>query len=234
MGRDYSVVGRAMAAPARAAMLDALMDGSSRPAGELAGAAGIGASTASEHLGVLVDAGLVEARTRGRHRFYRLRDASVATALEHLGGLCPDLPTRVHRRSREAAELAEARLCYDHLAGRLGVALTAGMRRRGWLTDELTLTDRGAEGLDGQGIDVLALRGRRRPLTRTCLDWTERQDHLAGAVGAAVAALFLDRGWVRRRRSGRGLVITPGGLAALRETWRTEVADRPASAPARA
>ncbi|WP_456789172.1 ArsR/SmtB family transcription factor [Cellulomonas sp. P5_C5] len=217
MGRDFSVIGRALAAPARSTFVDLLMDGSRRPAGELAAAAGVSAATASEHLSVLVDAGLVRCDPRGRQRFYSLADDSVAAALERLGHLCPPTPVASYRRSRDARDLARARLCYDHLAGRLGVELLESMQRSAWLTPQLTPTGRAA--LADLGIPVDDLEARTRPTVRTCPDWTERRPHLAGGLGAAVATLVTERGWVRRRHRGRGLDVTREGADALLRVW---------------
>jgi len=220
VGRDFSVVGRALAAPARSTFVDLLMDGSRRPAGELARAAGVSAATASEHLAVLVDAGLVRCEPRGRQRFYALADDSVAAALERLGHLCPSAPTTSFRHAREARDLARARLCYDHLAGRLGVELLEAMQRSGWLTSrDVSLTAPGRASLTGLGLPVDDLAARRRPLVRACPDWTERRPHLAGGLGAALAAHFVERDWVRRRTRGRGLDITQAGSEALARTW---------------
>ena len=223
MGRDFSPLGRALAAPARSVFLDLLMDGSSRPASELAAAARVGASTASEHLAVLLDAGLVVCEAHGRRRFYALADPAVADALEALGTLCPQTATASLRQSREARALAEARLCYDHLAGRLGVSVTEALVGSGWLDGDLAPTGAAAPSFAELGIDLDGLRRGRRPLTRACPDWTQRRSHLAGALGAALAQHFLGQGWVRRRPAGRGLVVTDGGRAALRRWWRLEL-----------
>ncbi|MFD7918077.1 ArsR/SmtB family transcription factor [Streptomyces sp. NPDC059740] len=219
--RDFTAVGKALATPARSVFLNLLMDGTSRPAGELARAAGVAASSASEHLTVLVEAGLVTCTARGRHRYYRLADAEVAAALEALGSLTAPTPVAGYRRCREAEHLATARFCYDHLAGRLGMALADAWVGAGWLTDRdaLALTAEGAAGLWSLGVDVDAAVSARRTTTRACLDWTERRPHLAGAVGAAVGQRFLQAGWVVRHRSGRGLDVTEAGHALLRERW---------------
>ena len=220
MGRDFAVIGRALAAPARSVFVDLLMDGSRRPAGELAAAAGVSAATASEHLAVLVDAGLVRCDPRGRQRFYSLADDSVAAALEQLGHLCPPTPASSYRRPREARDLARARLCYDHLAGRLGVELLESMQRSAWLDPEdARVTATGRTALAGLGIPVGDLEARSRPVVRTCPDWTERRPHLAGGLGAALATLFAERGWVRRRARGRGLDVTRDGTEELLRVW---------------
>lgn len=223
--RDFAAVGKALAAPARSVLLNLLMDGTHRPAGELARAAGVGASTASEHLAVLVEAELVACEARGRHRYYRLAGPEVASALEALGVLTDARPVSGLRRSRQAEHLAAARFCYDHLAGRLGTALATAWTEGGWLAgrDELTLTTEGAAGLRDIGVDVDTALRARRATTRACLDWTERRPHLAGALGAAVGRRFLDAEWVRRARSGRGLTVTEAGHALLRREWDLEL-----------
>ncbi|MFI2102324.1 ArsR/SmtB family transcription factor [Isoptericola sp. NPDC019693] len=225
--RDFTEVGRALSAPARSVMIGLLMDGTARPAGELARAAGVGASAASEHLAVLVSAGLVTGRARGRHRYYALAGPRVAAALEALGTLAAPAPApRVGlRRSREADRLATARFCYDHLAGRLGVGLAEAWVAQGWLADRevLALTGAGADGMRGLGVDVDGALAARRPTTRACLDWTERRVHLAGALGAAVGTRFLDAGWVART-AGRGLRLTASGQDVVRATCGVELA----------
>ncbi len=225
--RDFTAVGSALSTPARSAFLNLLMDGTSRPAGELARSAGVSASTASEHLTVLVDAGLVTCRANGRHRYYSLAGQEVATVLESLGVLADAAPVSGYRHSRRAEYLAAARFCYDHLAGRLGIGLTEAWVRSGWLAgrDELALTDAGAVGLRGIGVDVDGAVTARRATTRACLDWTERRPHLAGSLGSAVGTRFLDAGWVTRHRSGRGLDVTGAGHKLVRAEWGIDLAD---------
>lgn len=224
--RDLTVLGKALAAPARSAMVNLLMDGSRRPASELARAAGVGAPAASEHLRVLVDAGVATSQPHGRHRYYALASPEVAAALEALGALTDGPAATGYRLSKEAERLAQARFCYDHLAGRLGIALTDAWLERGWLADpdHLLLTDHGADALTEVGVDVAAAVAVRRPTTRACLDWTERRPHLAGALGAAVGRRFLDAGWVTRRRGTRGLAVTVSGERQLDEEWGIRLA----------
>lgn len=194
------------------------MDGSSRPASELASAAGVSASTASEHLAVLVDAGILVVATHGRRRLYRIADGRIAASLEQLGLLCPPTDDLGYSRTRDARRLADARFCYDHLAGRLGVALTESMSDHGWLGDDLELSPSGDVALTERGIDLPALRAGRRRLTRPCADWTERRPHLAGALGAAVAAHLVAQRWIEREQP-RAVRITRAGRAALTEVW---------------
>jgi DNA-binding transcriptional ArsR family regulator len=227
--RDFTAVGRALSTPARSTFLNLLMDGTRRPAGELAQAAGVSPSTASEHLGALVGAGLVTCQNQGRHRYYSLAGGEVAAALESLGMLADAAPVSGYRRSRRAEYLAAARFCYDHLAGRLGTGLTEAWVRSGWLAgrDELTLTDAGAVGLREIGVDVDGAVVARRATTRACLDWTERRPHLAGALGSAVGSRFLEAGWVTRHRSGRGLDVTAAGRELVRTAWGVDMGDTP-------
>ncbi|QTX04334.1 ArsR/SmtB family transcription factor [Agromyces archimandritae] len=224
MTKDLSAIGRALAVPARSAILAALIDGSRRPASELAGIAGVSPSTASEHLGVLVDAGLLQVEARGRRRFYRIASPDVAVALEALGGLSPAVPVTGYRGHREAEDLAGARFCYDHLAGRLGVALADGLVARGLLVAEsLDLAPGASDGFTGLGVDLAGIRGTRT-LVRACPDWTERRPHLAGALGAHLAARFLDAGWIRRRAgSRRGVELTGEGARGLAGEWGIEL-----------
>jgi DNA-binding transcriptional ArsR family regulator len=231
VGRDFTELGRALSAPARSTIINLLMDGSSRPAGELAASAGVRPSTASEHLAALMTAGILTCVPYGRRRFYRIADADVAAALEQLGHLCPPSAPISYRQTRDARRMAHARFCYDHLAGHLGVALTDAMVARDWLEGrELLVTAQGRHHLPRCGIDIQQLAQRKRPLTRSCPDWTERRPHLAGALGAAIASLFLTQGWVRRNRRSRGLTVTPAGSAALNDLWHAPVnVDTPAS-----
>ncbi|MBM7503726.1 ArsR/SmtB family transcription factor [Agromyces aurantiacus] len=218
MPQDFTPIGRALSAPARSDIVNLLMDGSSRPAGELASAAGVSASTASEHLAILVDSGILAVEANGRRRMYRVADARTAAALEQLGLLCPPAEDVGYYRTRDARRLADARFCYDHLAGRLGVALTESMSEHGWLGADLALSPTGDAALTERGIDVAALRAGRRRLTRPCADWTERRPHLAGAVGASVAAHFLAMKWIERGHP-RAVRVTRAGRAALTDVW---------------
>lgn len=224
--RDFSALGKALASPARSVILSLLMDGTIRPAGELARAAGVSASTASEHLAVLVDSGLVTCTARGRGRYYRLTGPDVAHALETLGHIVPAAPTTGYTGARAAQKLASGRFCYDHLAGQLGVGLAQGWVAAGWLDDpdHLRLTPVGRDGFADLGVDIVEVDRLRRPTTRACLDWTERRPHLAGALGAAVADLCLVSDWVVRRPGSRGVRVTEAGAAVFRRRWGVSLA----------
>ncbi|MEV5981538.1 winged helix-turn-helix domain-containing protein [Streptomyces sp. NPDC052114] len=204
----------------RAACLLALLDGRAWTAGELARHAGVAASTASEHLGKLVAGGLLAEERQGRHRYVRLTDARAAQLVEDLAAhVTPGTPARP-RSLREAgagAAMARGRTCYDHLAGRLGITITAAMTARGLLRQDtgFALTDQGIAWFGELGIE-LAHTGRR-PLARACLDWTERRPHLAGAAGAALCRHALETGWCERIGSERAVRLTPAGSRALAE-----------------
>lgn len=217
---DVAAVAQLIANPARAAMLDALFDGGEQPSGALAAAAGVAPSTASEHLARLARAGLVAVETRGRERRVRLAGPEVSDALEALSAIAPQRPARTLRGSDRIRALRAARTCYDHLAGALGVAVTDALCGRRLLhRDDLSLTARGNRELREFGLDAENLRRGSRPLTRACLDWSERRHHLAGALGAALCDEILRRGWVERLPERRALRLTPAGASGLADAF---------------
>ncbi|MEV5090193.1 ArsR/SmtB family transcription factor [Streptomyces griseoincarnatus] len=202
----------------RAACLLALLDGRAWTAGELARHCGVAASTLSEHLGKLVGGGMLAEERQGRHRYVRLADARVAQLVEDLTAhIAPDAaePPRGLRQSGADSAMARGRTCYDHLAGRLGIAVTDALTARGLLRQDtgFALTDAGLDWFGALGVD-LGRRGRR-PLARACLDWTERRPHLAGAAGAALCRHLLDQGWCVRIGSSRAVKVTGTGERAL-------------------
>lgn len=231
-GAALAALAALLADPTRAAFCSALLDGRAWTAGELARHARVAPSTASEHLSRLVAGGLLAEERQGRHRYVRLATPAVATLLEDLtsfaesGGRGTAAPRTLGEATRLSAE-ARARTCYDHLAGRLGVAVADALLARGLVADEagLAVTERGRDWLAAQAIELPPRTGRRggRPVVRSCLDWTERRSHLGGALGAALCRTALDRAWVERIGSGRALRVTPDGGRALRELLGVEV-----------
>jgi DNA-binding transcriptional ArsR family regulator len=218
---NLAAVASLVAEPARAAMLMSLFDGRARPAGELAYAAGVTPQTASSHLAKLLDGGLLSVEAAGRHRYFRLAGAHVAQALELLAMVAPAAPVRARPLSRDARELRHARCCYDHLAGRLGVAVAQALVSRKFLVAEadqlFAVTPAGREWLATLGIDLAALRPTRRGLARQCLDWTERTHHLAGPLGRQLLTSLCDAGWLRRSPASRSVQVTPKGILAFRQ-----------------
>ncbi|HWM48956.1 MAG TPA: winged helix-turn-helix domain-containing protein [Xanthobacteraceae bacterium] len=207
--------------PARANILCALLDGRSLTAGELAYRAGVSASTASSHLAKLTDARLIALVRQGRHRYYRLAGAQVGQMLESIMTVAIAGPPRHQPRSRIDDQLRQARTCYDHLAGRLGVGIADHLVARDYVvltTDGGEVTDSGGRFLARLGVDLSAARARRRIFCRPCVDWTERRPHIGGAVGAALAQRCFDLKWVERIHDQRALVITPAGRRGLLET----------------
>lgn len=192
-------------------MLDALATGVALPAGELARRAGVRPATATAHLRRLVEGGLVKVRAQGRNRYHELAGPQVAAALEALAQIAPPAPVRSLRQHSAALKLAEARTCYDHLAGRRGVELRDRLLASGAVRQvndrDHVMTSRGHGLLLALDIDARRLEASRRMLARSCIDWTERQPHLAGALPAALTARFLELGWLSRGQ-GRGLRIT--------------------------
>jgi DNA-binding transcriptional ArsR family regulator len=226
MDADFSRVAKALASPARSAMVDALFDGRAMTATELARIAGVGPSTASEHLSELVGGGLPRVAAEGRHRYFALAGPDVAEALEALSRICPPAPVRSLRASVNSRALGFARTCYDHLAGTLGVAVLDAMLSREWLgagEPDFTITAIGQDGFAGLGVDLAAVRRRRRNLARPCLDWTARRPHLAGGLGAAVTESLLERRWLERQQQRRALRLTAEGEASLRELLGVDV-----------
>ena len=213
---DLAAAGALIGDPSRARMLDALMSGQALAAGELARVAGVGRSTASEHLARLLEGGLVEVVAQGRHRYYRISGPDVGAALEALSHVAPPRPVASLRQSGHARALAHARTCYDHLAGVCGVALHDALLSTDWLSPAYDVTPLGLERFASWGVDVDAARRQRRTFARPCLDWTERRPHLAGALAAAITGSLVDRGWfVRRASDSRALRLTDTGRDGL-------------------
>jgi len=205
--------------PARATMLYALMDGRAFTAGELAQVAGITPQTASGHLAQLVTAGMLAVEPQGRHRYFRLASPEIGAILETLVLVTSDRLERLPRPGPRDPALRRARICYDHLAGELGVALFASLAQGGHLSlspDGAVLTGSGTALLGS--LDI-AVPESRRPVCRPCLDWSERRHHLAGRAGAAICTAALSRGWVRRREGTRTLDVTPTGTKAFVDSF---------------
>ncbi|HEY7096214.1 MAG TPA: winged helix-turn-helix domain-containing protein [Terriglobales bacterium] len=208
-----------MADPARSAMLTALLNTRSLSAGELARSGDVSAQSASMHLAQLLAGGFLKVTQEGRHRYYQIASPEIAHAIEALGAIST-VPS--YRPSGANRDLCIARTCYDHLAGELGVNLTAALERERFLVPqgerEYEITKEGEKLLARWQINPGPLQRARRSFARRCLDWTERKHHLAGALGAAICAKFFEYGWIRRERQSRIVHITPRGHRELHRT----------------
>lgn len=245
---DIAALGTLLGNRSRCRLLLALGDGRALPASMLAAEAGVAPSTASEHLAKLIDGRLICVEQHGRHRYYRLADPSVGRLLEVLAEHSPAAPIRSLRDGTRARALRRARYCYDHLGGELAVELMGALLDRGYLaggdghfhrgeviTDRLSapgrdvdyyLTDEGAAWLQEFGIDRASLERRRRPLIRYCLDWSEQRHHLAGALGAALAARLFELGWLKPHPHTRAVLITDAGATGLSDSLGLSSIDR--------
>jgi DNA-binding transcriptional ArsR family regulator len=213
-------IGNLVGDPARANMLTLLLDGQEHSASELAAGAHVARSTASWHLSSLMKGRLVAAKRSGRYRYYRLASPHIAQVLET--ALVIAHSEHDHRKVRVDDTIRNARSCYDHLAGRLGVALADALVRDGSVVlshDGGEITSRGHKTLASFGLDLDAIAQRRRIYCRPCLDWTERRPHLAGAVGAAIAERCFALGWVQRVHGSRALNVSPSGKAGFARTF---------------
>ena len=230
---DLAAVGTLLAESARARVLLALGDGRALPASMLATEAGVSASTVSEHLRKLLDGGLVTVTNHGRYRYYRLAGPQVSELLEAMSRVAPPQPVTSLREGTKANALRRARSCYNHLGGRLAVALTSafldkellaghdasvdlgrmpGGRPAGGVLDPVayTLTDTGADALRDLGAEPPANRA-----VRCCVDWTEQRHHMSGAVGAILLSQLSENDWIRPGRCSRALIVTQAGRAEL-------------------
>lgn len=221
-GNSLALVANLIGDAARANMLFALMGGQALTAGELAHHAGVTAQTTSGHLAKLAEAELIAVEKQGRHRYYRLASADIARALDALMIVAATGPKRHRPPGPKDEALRLARTCYDHMAGRLSIALAEAVGRDGYvvLADGAGLvTDEGRRFFCDFGIDLEPASSLRRPLCRTCLDWSERRPHLAGRLGTALLDRMLALGWVARRPESRALRITGAGEGGFRTVF---------------
>src|SRR5262245_20940030 len=212
--KDLAKTAALIGEPTRIVMLWSLMEGQARPASELAFYANVSAQNASAHLARLVEAGMLAVEARGRHRYYRLASAEVAHAIEALAALAPPAKQAAGLPPGQTADLKYARICYDHLAGRLAVEICATLEDKGCLKPvdaDFEITNKGEKLFRDLGIEIGELRQQRRAFARQCQDWSERRPHIAGALGAALLERMFQRGWIARVRSSRVVRVTAKG-----------------------
>ncbi|HTU83785.1 MAG TPA: metalloregulator ArsR/SmtB family transcription factor [Candidatus Acidoferrales bacterium] len=215
---DVAALAAVIADPTRCAMLYALLGGGEACASELAFRAGASPQAASSHLGKLVGAGFLSVRSDGRQKVFRMASPDVARAMESLAAIAKPARIRALGQHEALQRMREARSCYDHLAGRIGVAVRDRLVEKGYLTMEsgrLETTAAGDAFFESLEIDVRAIRGGRRVFARACVDWTERRPHVAGALGAAMLTRFIAARWFARGAIDRSLRVTPEGRNAL-------------------
>ncbi len=213
--------------PARATMVSALLDGQPLAASELAAAARITPQTASAHLAKLTAAGVLSVVRRGRHRHFRLASPTVTDMLDAIVAVALEQRPPARPLSRQARALGVARVCFDHLAGRLSVELTDAFLARKYLVvdgEAAEVTPPGRRFFTRFGVDLRTPRPARRAC-RLCLDWTERRPHIAGAVGAAITRRYFDLGWVERMKRSQAVLVTPQGRRGFRETFGIDTFD---------
>ncbi|WP_288901341.1 winged helix-turn-helix domain-containing protein [uncultured Sneathiella sp.] len=221
-GPDIAFLGSLIGDPARANMLTALLSGKALTASELAGEAGITPQTASAHLSKMEAAGLLQLRKQGRHRYFALADDDVGSVLEAMMGFAAK---KGHLRTRTGPKdpaLRYSRVCYNHLAGDLGVRMMDSLLAKNFLTPEtegLGLTGDGKAFFEAFEIDFDPLEKSRRPLCKSCLDWSNRRSHLAGSLGSALLIRFYDLGWAKRVENSRIVAFNVAGEKAFLKTF---------------
>jgi DNA-binding transcriptional ArsR family regulator len=215
---DIASIASLIGEPARATILLSLLGGVSLPASELAFRCQLTQQTISSHLAKLVAGGLLRVEHSGRHRYFRLAGPEVGRAIETLQAIAPRPPVRSLRQSEETKALCDARTCYDHLAGKLGVSITQSLLQHGYIKEaerHYLLTPAGEQWCTHMGIDWLQASTRKRILAGSCLDWSERHYHLSGALGASIAAQLFSLGWIVRSTNTRTIRLTESGRAGL-------------------
>ncbi|QED49346.1 ArsR/SmtB family transcription factor [Cytobacillus dafuensis] len=210
----------------RATILISLMDGRFHTASELAYMAAITPQTASFHLSKLIEASLVNVDKQGRHRYYQLANEEVARILESFLAISPPPEVRSLKQSSQVKLLREARTCYDHLAGKLGVGLTESMLNTGYLEKEernFVVTPKGEQFFTDFGIDLDQLKRKRRSFSHACLDWSERHHHLAGALGNELMKRFFDLSWIVQVPSIRAVKVTDKGKVGFKQHFNINI-----------
>jgi DNA-binding transcriptional ArsR family regulator len=215
---DVARIARTIGDPTRIRMLSLLMEGRALTAKELAYGTGVEPATATTHLQKLLAASLVASRIQGRHKYFRLASPDVGRCVESLMAIAPAQNVPVTAPSA----MRKARFCYDHLAGELAIEIAHSLLRKSLLEirgREFAITQKGGKWLDRFGLDLSSITSARRKLAPLCLDWSERKDHIGGALGAILAERMLEASWIKRERESRVVNVTPKGKLELRATF---------------
>ncbi|TMI85901.1 MAG: winged helix-turn-helix transcriptional regulator [Bacteroidetes bacterium] len=211
--------------PTRAKMLWNLLDGRAYTASELAVVANVSPTAASNHLAKLREADLVKVETQGRHRYFSFSKPEVAYAVESLASLANDKDDGIKKIETHQG-IKYCRTCYDHLAGLVGVRITEALEDKKIISKSdghYIITKKGSSWLTDFGVTNDALTNKRRPLTRQCLDWSERRPHLAGQLGAVLLEKMLEKKWFRKMKFSRELIVTSKGNQEIYESLKVEV-----------
>ena len=222
MEPNIAYIGNLIGDTARAKMLTALMSGKALTATELSLEAGITPQTASSHLVKLVEGELLVVRKQGRHKYFQLKNAQVAELIEQMLNITASVSAVNISTGPDNKRLRKARICYDHLAGELGVQLFDALVNNGKLTEnsnELSLTETGRKFFNEIGVDFSSLEARRRPICKACLDWSERRSHLAGSLGKWVLDDAINRSWAVQDLDSRVIQFTPQGLKTFTQRY---------------
>lgn len=223
---NMAEIGSLLGETSRATMLASMMDGRFHTASELAYMAAIKPQTASFHLSKLVEGQLVRVEKQGRHRYFQLAGEEIAQLLESFLAISPPPEVRSLKQSSQMKLLQDARTCYDHLAGKLGVQLAESLLNAGFLKlveKQFLITEEGAQFFTDFGLDLDDLKRKRRSFSHACLDWSERRYHLAGALGEGMLTHFLSLGWVTRVPSIRAIKVSEKGRAGFKEVFKFEI-----------
>lgn len=214
-GPDIALLGAMIGDPARANILIALMSGKALTATELASEAGVTVQTTSSHLKKLEDAGLLKRRSQGRHRYFELAGSDISDLLESMMGVAAERGLLRTQTGPKDEALKKARVCYNHLAGDFGVRLYDSLIKQGHLIvcddETLSLSERGKQFVEAFGIDLQPISNSRRPICKSCLDWSERRTHLAGSLGTALLDQFIKLNWAKRTEGSRIIEFTRTG-----------------------
>ncbi|WP_368650156.1 ArsR/SmtB family transcription factor [Bacillus inaquosorum] len=226
MNPNIAKISSLLSDPSRSSILLSLMDGRIHPAGELAYLANIKPQTASFHLNKLLEAKLISVEKHGRHRYYRLSNSEAASVIEQLLSIAPKEKVTSLKDSKEKSDLHFARTCYDHLAGYVGVQITNSLVEQGMLKKvdlNFEVTSEGSLFFSNFGINEEQQRNKRRAFARCCLDWSERQHHLAGALGNALLVRMLEEKWIVRMPKTRAIKITQSGKTAFEKYLKLSI-----------
>lgn len=226
MNPNISKIAALLSDQTRSSILLSLMDGTIHPVSELAYIAKVKPQTASFHLHKMLEANLISVEKHGRHRYYRLISSDVATVIESMLNISPEPPVNSLRDSREKSAIHYARTCYDHLAGYMGVQITNSLIQQNIIKKEglnFEVTQEGNHFFQSFGINIDEQKKKRRAYARCCLDWSERQHHIAGALGNALLVKMLEQQWITRLPNTRAIKVTSNGSTQIKKNFGLDI-----------